>query len=178
MSDTPSGNGPPVEPITHSLTLPASPPDDGSGRARARPPKEQRVRLLMAMLATGQYHSRATCIELGDEWDLSWETVRNDACEAARRLKCDPEEVELLRQKMAYDFERLAVKAEQMTSRQTGLPDFHAALKARELEGKYRGVEPPSSSMVRQAPRIEVVLVDDEDETETQASSGASTSDA
>jgi hypothetical protein len=137
-------------------------PAAGDARARARPSKAERIQILVRMLANGEYHSRATCIELGSQWSLDWRTVKDNACEAARLLKYDPEELEVERQKMAHNVERIAVLAEAMVNRQTGLPDFHAVLKARELEAKFKGIDistlPETSQKV---PELRVVVVEE-----------------
>ena len=114
--------------------------DGGDGRKRP-PRKEERIRYLIRLLATGNYYSRATCLALGEEWNLDWRTVKNDACEAARRLRFDPAELEAERQKLAQFCEQMRGKAANERNLQTGLSDVRAALEAAQLEARFKGIE-------------------------------------
>lgn len=112
------------------------------GKSRQTPPgcpsPSQRVAHIVDLMARGRWYLYRSRVKLAAEWGIAEATIRKDAAEAHRRLAADPDEVEQGKRELAEFCARERRKASRERSNVTGLTDIAAALKAAELEAKFR----------------------------------------
>ncbi len=94
----------------------------------------------MQLMANGGYYGHTTCHQLAADWHVSWQTVAQDAAEAGRFLRLDPEFRAQKQAELAGWAADLAKRILSQPSKITGLPDWKSALEARRLEGLWSGI--------------------------------------
>lgn len=114
-------------------------PSDGQAHARAslatRTPVEERVHHIKGLMARGEWFTRATALQLSEEWGVSLSAVKTYAAEASRALRQITDEAELAELKAATitRLERLSAKAEKVG-------ELRTAVRAEETKAKVAGV--------------------------------------
>jgi hypothetical protein len=92
-------------------------------------------------MSRGEWYGYATRAKLAVQWGIQEATVRQDAAEAHRQVKADPEQLEQDRLALANWLRSQRRRAARRCNLVTGLPDVQAAIKAAELELKCRGID-------------------------------------
>lgn len=135
----------------------------------------ERIAWITHVMARNEWLGRKSIHALSIAWGITHSTVRHASAEASRRLQLDPAELDAERERLAEEAAEARLAAKSMRSKVTGLPDFMAWLKAIELYGRYRGVDPdaPLASASQGVQTALRVVVEQEDEEPEGASAAA-----
>lgn len=87
----------------------------------------ERVRIIANLMASGQYRTRLTELELCKRWGVGQAQFRRYSAEASRWLKLDVNELEDLKTRNIMTLERLVQDALVRQNTMTGLPDYRSA---------------------------------------------------
>lgn len=101
------------------------------------PSKAERVDYITERMAAGEWRAGLSTQEMAHKWGLHYQSVSEDAGEAARRLRLGPERLEELQQTWLAFIERVMHDAMARKNKATNLPDYKAALQATEMAFKY-----------------------------------------
>lgn len=129
------------------------------------PAKVDRIRYLLELMSSGGYYGHKTCFELADKWNLSWDTIRQDANIAGLMLKLGPDEIPAAKVQMAEWYRSLAEKVLECPSNITGQPEWRSAIEAMRLFGAYSGIydkaieDAADPSIAREPIKIEIITV-------------------
>ena len=102
----------------------------------------ERIAWIAHLMARSEWLGRRSLYELSQAWALDMSTVRKASAEASRRLQAEPDQLESERERFAEEAAEVKVVAKRSRNKMTGLPDFASWLKAIELQGRYRGIDP------------------------------------
>jgi hypothetical protein len=123
----------------------------------------ERVRRVMHMMAAGTWYGYLSRCELAAEWGCTEGTIKSDAAEAHRLLTLDPAQLDEDRAALAAYCARMRRFAAKERNAMTGMRDIAGAMRAAELEAKFRGIDlerPAQAATAR--PRIEIKIISDE----------------
>ena len=101
----------------------------------------ERVQWCAKVMAHGEWYGYPTHNELAEAWGCAVQTIRQYSAEAHRWLTLDAQALIELRTALALYCARIQREASEKRNKQTGLPDYRAALQAAELVAKFNGIE-------------------------------------
>jgi hypothetical protein len=104
--------------------------------ATPAPPKAERVRTIIEMMAGGEWVTGLTFLQLAEQWSLHPDTVKKDAAEASRSFEVSDEE-------RASRKARWLAKVESATENARRLKRCEAEARFLELQGKAEGFFEP-----------------------------------
>lgn len=107
----------------------------------AKSTKQERVHYIASTIANGSWAGYLSRVELAMRWGMTQGSIGQYAAQAHQMILADPEKLEQRRIEHALFCENLSREILERPNRLTGLPDWSAAIKARELAGRYEGIE-------------------------------------
>ncbi len=104
---------------------------------------EERVNYIFELMARNEYESKSKTFrsEIAKRFGVSEMTIRKDAAEASRRMRQDPDYLELMRRECESRLDDIHEAAMSTPSAVTGLCDLSSAIKAVESKAKFAGIE-------------------------------------